>query len=278
MPDPIRPSSLLQDRAAIVTGGGSGIGRATCLRLAAAGVRVCVVDLDAERAEDTQKAIEMAGDAPGGTGHLALGLDVRSEGDMNAMARRAAEQFGRIDLLVHCAGILRGKGRPPRMLSEMTTEEWDDVLGTNLRGTFLADRAVLPAMIRQRSGLIVNLSSTSGRIGRAFDSAYCASKFGVIGLSESLAEEVRSFGIKVMVVCPDAVDTPLWEQNGPIRAPENALDPDRVAELIAYLAALPPDTILQNIVIQPFATRRRKKRAPGGSEGSGDPAKEGGAS
>jgi NAD(P)-dependent dehydrogenase (short-subunit alcohol dehydrogenase family) len=89
----------------------------------------------------------------------------------------------------------------------------------------------------------------------------------VIGLSESLAEEVRSFGIKVMVVCPDAVDTPLWEQNGPIRAPENALAPDRVAEVIAYLAALPADTILQNIVIQPFATRRRKKRASGGDDG-----------
>jgi NAD(P)-dependent dehydrogenase (short-subunit alcohol dehydrogenase family) len=194
---------------------------------------------------------------------------VRREEDMAAMAERTLERFGRIDVLVHCAGILRGKGRPPRMLAEMSAEEWDDVIATNLRGTFLANRAVIPAMLRSRAGQIVNLSSTSGRIGRAFDSAYCASKFGVIGLSESLAEEVRSFGIKVMVVCPDAVDTPLWDQNGPIRAPENALSPERVADLIGYLVGLPPDTILQNIVVMPFATRRRKKRPAGGSAEGG---------
>jgi 3-oxoacyl-[acyl-carrier protein] reductase len=258
------PPGRLREQVAVVTGGASGIGRAVCDRLAREGASVAIVDLDPERVEGVVKALS----AGGHEGVLGLALDVRREDDMAAMSERTLARFERIDVLVHCAGILRGKGRPPRTLAEMSTEEWDDVLGTNLRGTFLANRAVIPAMIRQRSGQIVNLSSTSGRIGRAFDSAYCASKFGVIGLSESLAEEVRSYGIKVMAVCPDAVDTPFWDQNGPIRAPENALAPARVADLIAYLVGLPADTILQNIVVMPFATRRRKKRpAEGPAEG-----------
>jgi len=261
------PVGRLREQVAVVTGGASGIGRAVCDRLAREGASLVIVDLDPERVEGVVKALSAAGHEA----VLGLALDVRREEDMAAMAERTLARFGRIDVLVHCAGILRGKGRPPRMLAEMSAEEWDDVVATNLRGTFLANRAVVPAMLRQRAGQIVNLSSTSGRIGRAFDSAYCASKFGVIGLSESLAEEVRSFGVKVMVVCPDAVDTPLWDQNGPIRAPENALSPARVADLIGYLVGLPADTILQNIVVMPFATRRRKKRPAEGSAEGGAP-------
>lgn len=256
----------LRDKVAIVTGGGSGIGQATCIRLATEGAKIVVVELDPTKTETTCK--ELA--ALGAPDPLALNADVRVEEEMESMAREALERHGRIDILVHCAGILR-KGGVPKMLAQLTTEEWDDVVATNLRGTFLANRAVLPTMIRQREGQIVNLSSTSGRVGRALDSAYCASKFGVIGLSESLAEEVRSYGIKVTAICPDAVDTPLWDQNGPIPVPEHALPPQRVADLIAYMLSLPQDTLLQNVILMPFKTRRRKKPSPGGagSEGTG---------
>jgi len=127
---------------------------------------------------------------------------------------------------------------------------------------------VVNPMIRQRSGQIINISSTLGRKGEAFESDYSASKFGVIGHSEALAEEVRPFGIKVMVICPGAVATNLWEQNWPIGAPELALPPERVADLIGYMVTLPPDTILQNVVVMPFKTRRRKKKAAGPESGA----------
>lgn len=260
---------LLGDQVAVVTGGGSGIGLATSLRLAREGARVVVVDLDPARAEAAAKRIAEEGfpDA------LAIGADVRREEDVSAMAARALERFGRIDILVHCAGIIRASKGNPRTVADLDTQEWDDVIGTNLRGTFLANRAVLPAMIRRRGGSIVNISSTSGRQGFAFAAAYCASKFGVIGFSESLAEEVRSFGIKVQVVCPGAVDTPLWDQNQSINAPGHALPAERVADLIAYMVTLPPDAILQNVVIMPFKTRRWKKRlgesADSGADGHG---------
>jgi NAD(P)-dependent dehydrogenase (short-subunit alcohol dehydrogenase family) len=139
-------------------------------------------------------------------------------------------------------------------------QEWGAVIDTNLKGTFLCNRAVLPIMIKQRGGQIINISSTSGLKGRAFDSVYCASKFGIIGLSEALSEEVRQYGIRVHVVLPDAVDTPIWEQNAPVRAPEDSLSPERIASVITYLVGLPGDTVLENLVIRPLRTRRRKKR------------------
>ncbi len=256
----------LESAVAIVTGGGSGIGHATCLWLAAEGARVVAVDVDPERAEETAKQIEKE---TGGES-LALALNVRREEEMEAMAARTLERFGRIDILVHSAGILHPKGGQPKVMAELSIEEWDAIVETNLRGTFLANRAVIQTMIGQRGGQIINISSTLGRKAEAFESAYSASKFGVIGHSESLAEEVRPFGIKVMVVCPGAVATKLWEQNGPIGAPKFALPPERVADLIGYLVTLPPDTILQNVVVMPFQTRRRKKK-PAGTESGAAP-------
>jgi NAD(P)-dependent dehydrogenase (short-subunit alcohol dehydrogenase family) len=250
-------AARLDGSVVIVTGSASGIGRATCERLVREGARLVVVDLDGLKTANVVERLT----AEGAKEVLGLPLSVRSEEDMETMARRTLERFGRIDILIHCAGILRGKPSNPRMLAELSTEEWDDVVATNLRGTFLANRAVLAAMIKQRSGQILNISSTSGRQGFAFASAYSASKFGVIGLSESLADEVRTYGIKVQVLCPGAVSTPLWDQNVSIQAPEHALPPERVADLIAYLVTLPPDTVLQNVVVIPSKLRRRKKAA-----------------
>src|SRR5262249_20528289 len=114
-------------------------------------------------------------------------------------------------------------------------------------------------MVAQRRGVIVNLSSTSGRHGLAYDAAYCASKFGVIGFSEALAEEVRSSGIKVHTVLPGAVDTAIWDQNRPLPRPEQILPPQRVAELILYLLTLPQDTILVRVAVTPCELGRRPK-------------------
>lgn len=242
-------------QVAIVTGGGSGIGRATCRALSRDGVSVIVVDIDKGAIDQT--ICELAA-VRGEEASMGIVADVRKENDLDEMVRRALGKFGRIDVLVHSAGILRGKGRSPKILAQISTDEMNEVIDTNLKGTFLCNRAILPVMIRQRAGKIINISSTSGRKGRAFDSVYCASKFGVIGLSESLAEEVRQYGIKVQTVLPDAVKTPFWDQNGPIPVPEYALAPERVAELIMYMLKLPEDTMVENIVISPFPIRKRK--------------------
>ncbi len=247
----------LAGQVAIVTGGGGGIGDATCLALGREGATIVVVDREGDRVDATLAELGRIRPAPDGGSALGIRVDVRDERQVEEMVGSALARFGRIDILVHCAGILRGGAGAPQMLVHISPREWDEVLGINLRGTFLCNRAVLPTMIAQRGGHIVNLSSTSGRQGRPFDAAYCASKFAVVGLSESLAEEVRQFGIKVHVVMPDAVRTPLWRQNGPVPPPADALPPERVADLITYLVTLPHDTILGNIVIGSFRSRRR---------------------
>lgn len=252
------PERGLAGQIAIVTGAASGIGRAVCLALAADGAMVVAADVDNSGLENT--LAELTGRFPIPR-RLGFACDVRREDDVERLVQRTLEEFdGRIDALVTCAAILRPAGTLPKPLVDTTTAEWDAVLETNLRGMFLCNRAVLTGMIARRSGHIVNLSSTSGRQGRALDAAYCASKFGVVGLSEALAEEVRPYGIKVHVVLPDAVATPMWNQNGPIPAPADALPPSRIADFIVYLLRLPEDTILVNPVIAPFRTRRRAQK------------------
>ncbi|MCP5195237.1 MAG: SDR family oxidoreductase [Gammaproteobacteria bacterium] len=238
----------LHDKVAIVTGGASGIGQATCLALAQAGTRVVVVGRNASRIQAT--LAEM--DPPTSGEHLGLALDVRDEADMQRMTAQTLEHFGRIDILVACAGVLRSDGRTLKTLTQLSIPEWDEVLDTNLRGVFLSNHAVLPTLLQQRRGDILNVSSVSGRQGRAYDAPYCASKFGVIGFSESLAVEVQSHGIRVQTVLPGAIKTPIWRQNGPIPPPTNALPPERVANLIIFMLALPPDTQLLAPAIVPY--------------------------
>jgi 3-oxoacyl-[acyl-carrier protein] reductase len=254
-------------KVVVVTGAASGIGRETALALATAGARLVAVDRSADGLEETLRTAstdERRSDPP----HLSITADVRREDDMAEMAEQAMERFGRIDVLVACAGILRANGRGPASVANTTVPEWQQVIDTNLTGVFLSNRAVLPAMTAQRCGSIVNLSSISGRVGRAFDASYCASKFGVIGFSESLAEEVRPYGIRVQAVLPDAVDTPLWQQNGQLPSPAAALPPERVARLIVFLLSLPEDTVLVCPTIAPFQTRRRRPGQAADLEGS----------
>jgi NAD(P)-dependent dehydrogenase (short-subunit alcohol dehydrogenase family) len=224
-----------------------------CEALATAGGDVVAVDVNEEGIYRTIAALENT------DRHLGLTLDVGKEADMETMVSNTLQRFGRIDNLVACAGILRAAGTSPKPLYELDPAEWDQVIDVNLTGTFLSNRAVLPYMLQKRTGNIINVSSTSGRQGRAFDSAYCASKFGIIGLSEALADEVRNQGVRVQVILPDAVETALWDQNGPIPMPSNALPPERIADFILFMLTLPEDTILGSPVIAPFRTRRKGK-------------------
>lgn len=245
----------LRGRVVVVTGGAGGIGLATVRAVAALGADVVVADLDAARVADAAAQAEAAGARA-----LAVAMDVRQEADHARMVAATLERFGRIDALVVCAGILRARSTPPKLLVDVGCDEWDEVMAVNLRGVFLANRAVLPTLVAQRSGTIVNLSSVQGLQGRAFDGPYCASKFGVIGLSQAVADEVRSYGIRVQALMPAAVATPMWQQNLPAPMPGDAIPPERVAELIVFMLLQPEDTMLVGPVIVPVGGRKRKAR------------------
>jgi NAD(P)-dependent dehydrogenase (short-subunit alcohol dehydrogenase family) len=247
----------LENRAVIVTGASGGIGSACAKLFAAHGAKLTLVD----RNESRLSALAAEIDA----GALTLVLDVTSENDMAQMASRTLQRFGSIDALVAAAGILRTGGEP-RTVIDTSYEEWCAVIEVNLTGIFLSNRAVLAAMLKQGYGDIVNISSTSGRQGRAFDAPYAASKFGIVGLSESLAEEVGRRGIRVQTLLPDAVSTTLWDQSGTTALkPPQMLAPERVAGFVLYLITLPRDAFLLNPVLQ--ALQVRTKRGPRPNEG-----------
>ncbi|HSO23512.1 MAG TPA: SDR family oxidoreductase [Chondromyces sp.] len=234
-------------KVAVVTGGSSGIGRAVAVALVERGVRVVVVGLTQARVSAVAGALRARSADPGDV--LPLTLDVRSESDMEQMAHSVLSRFGRIDLLVAAAGVARRPGSQrlvPYPAAQLPIDEWDAILDTNLRGTFLADRAVLPTMQARGSGTIVNVSSSPGGYrGQAFAAPYCASKFGVRGLTQSLAEEVRRLGIKVHCILPDAIDTPLLDRSTLAARLGTPLAPERVAELVVSLWTEPQDS--QNV-------------------------------
>ena len=241
----------------IITGAGSGIGRACVKLLSKKPGKLVLVDFNQESIDSLVVELKQEANIDNDD-ILALNLSVSSATDMSTMAAETLGRFGRIDCLIASAGILR-LGGTLKTIADTTLEEWNAVLETNLTGTFLSNQAVLTAMLEQKQGDIINISSTSGRQGRPFDGPYSASKFGIIGLSESLAEEVSIQGIRVQTVLPDAVETPLWDQNGPAALkPVSTLPPERVAEFILFLLDLPRDTYLPNPVIAPM--KQRKKR------------------
>ena len=188
----------LQGQTAIVTGASRGIGRAIALRLAEAGARVCVNYHTAAQAahEVAEEACRRAGDA------FAVGADVTREEEVESLVRAVLDRWGRVDVLVNNAGIIRDK-----LLLRMTTEDWDTVLDTNLRSTYLVTRCVLPHMVRQRYGRILNITSVIGLTGNAGQTNYAASKAGVIGFTRALAREVASRNITVNAVAPGFVGT-----------------------------------------------------------------------
>ena len=248
-----------QHKVYIITGAGSGIGRACAELLAQRDCRLTLVDFNSDALDNVAHELRQAG-GPGTDDLLTLKLSVRSADDMQTMARKTLEHFGRIDCLVASAGILR-VGGSLKTIADTSLDDWNAVIETNLTGVFLSNQAVLTAMMEQKQGDIVNISSTSGKQGRPFDGPYSASKFGIIGLSESLAEEVSSHGVRVQTVLPDAVETPFWDQNGPAALkPVNVLPPDRVAEFILFLMDLPRDTYLPNPVIAPMKQRRKRRK------------------
>lgn len=246
----------MDERVAIVTGGSSGIGRETCIALGEIGVRVVAVGRDFERLTATVERVRKSR-AKQDDVAVGLALDVRVPDDMQRMADETVRRLGRIDILVSCAGLLRPAGVGVRAFDKIPLDEWRTVLDTNLSGTFFSNRAVLPHMMNRRSGDIINVSSKSGRKGLAFDGPYCASKFGVIGLTQALAEEVRRYGIRVQAVLPGTFETQVWTQRGLLPPPRHLPPGRRVADWIVHLLNQPMDTVVEAPMIEPAQTPAR---------------------
>jgi len=190
----------LTGKIALVTGGASGIGAGVAQVLASEGATVAIGDLAAAG------AAAVAGRLPGPGRHAGVRLDVTDRVSTDAAVRRIEAELGTIDVLVNNAGI-----SCVTPFLDISDAEWNRLFGVNLHGVLVVTQRVLPPMLRRRSGRIINISSMAGKEGLPNLSHYCATKFGVIGLTQSLAREVAASSVTVNAVCPGVVRTPLWD-------------------------------------------------------------------
>lgn len=250
----------LKDRVAVVTGGGSGIGRATCLVFADEGARVVVADLHAENAKRVAKEVEEKGRQA-----LAVSTDVANSAQVATLFQKAVERFGTVDILVNAAGIGEPPGKAHEMIARrarevqekgravsslevtrnLTNEEWNRMLNIHLSGTFFCTREALKIMEPKRYGKIVNISSGAGQVGLPGWPHYGAAKAGIIGFTKSVAVEVIPCGIYVNAIAPGYIDTPMtqaqtevvrlgWLAASPIGRPGQA---EEIAYAALYLAS-----------------------------------------
>jgi len=222
----------LKDKVAVVTGAARGQGRSHCLSLAKEGINIVAVDICRDLPKSMLKYRLATGSELNklvsevrklGRKSLGVRTDVSKEDEVKEMVSRAVDEFGKIDILVNNAGI------QPSLLTVWDTpsETWNKVIDVNLKGVFLCCKFVVPHMIRQKSGKIINISSLLGLKGAPNSGAYCASKFGVIGLTQALATEVGQYNINVNTICPGVLDTAMtrgivqeWVEKLGMKTPE----------------------------------------------------------
>ncbi|MBA3871060.1 MAG: glucose 1-dehydrogenase [Anaerolineae bacterium] len=233
----------MEGKIALVTGGGNGIGQAVCLEFARQGAKVMVVDIDAAAAKKTAAAIRDSG----GEAH-SFQADVSQSSHVQAYVEHTVKTFGRIDTFFNNAGI-EGIITP---LAEYSEDNWDRVIGINLKGSFLGLRYVLPVMIAQKKGTIVNTASVAGMVGAPGMAAYSASKHAIIGLTRTAAGEVGKQGVRVNAVCPGPINTRMIHSlEGMINPAEPSAvarantarnpmgrygEPEEVARIVVFLA------------------------------------------
>lgn len=230
----------LAGKITLVTGGGRGIGAAIARRLSALGAETVICGRTLAHIEDTASQIKSEGGKS-----RALLCDVSDWNSVAALAGKVKDAFGKLDILVNNAGI-GGFGGP---LHTMPAEKWDAILNTNLRGVFYTIKAFQPLLVAAGGGHIINISSIAGKNALPNGAAYAASKWGLNGLSYSVAEELRAQKIRVAVICPGSTHTELSPHEG--KSSEKMLQPDDIAHAVAMLVTQAPQSFASEIVIRP---------------------------
>ena len=230
----------LTGKVSIVTGAGRGIGRAISLALSRSDARVAL----AARSELELRAVAEEIKSENGEA-LVIPTDLTRDEDMERLVKRTLQEWGSIDVLVNNAGW--GKTTP---VVSARTEDWDRTFQVNLRAPMVLSRLVLPAMIEKKAGAIINISSISGKTGQANTAAYAASKFGLIGFTESLFEEVREYGVKVAAIVPGFVDTPLIPRARRLDR-SKMIRPEDIAQTVLFVLSCSPGACPVEITVRP---------------------------
>jgi 3-oxoacyl-[acyl-carrier protein] reductase len=227
---------------ALVTGATLGIGRATAFALGRAGYRVGVCARTAARVDALLRDLGAEGIEAAGRA-----ADVSHPADVQALVALVSRSLGPVDTLINNAGIAR-----LRPFAELSLEDWDATMATNVRSLYLVTREVLPGMRARKHGFIVNVASLAGKNAFVGGSAYVASKHAVLGFSKTLMLEVRKDGVRVMAVCPGSVDTPLMRDQSVLNPNRDSiLKPEDVAQAILDALRMPPRALLSEIDIRP---------------------------
>ncbi|HEX3275436.1 MAG TPA: SDR family NAD(P)-dependent oxidoreductase [Gemmatimonadales bacterium] len=227
---------------AFVTGATHGIGRATALTLGRAGFAVGICARTTGRVDALVAELRAEGIAAAGAA-----ADVGRPDQVEAAVARVTGELGEIGVLVNNAGVLIA-----RPFEELTLEDWDTTMATNLRSLFLVTRAVLPGMRRRREGTVVNIASLAGRNGFVGGTAYTASKHAVLGFARSLMLEVRKEGIRVITICPGSVDTAMLQDQPMLKSdPARILRPEDVAETVLHAVRLPARALVSELDVRP---------------------------
>ena len=232
--------SELAGQVAVVTGAGRGIGAAIAYRLARLGAHVVLCARTRQSLETVSSGI-----ASEGGQSTVLECDVTELKSVEAAAASIEQRFGRVDILVNNAGV----GTFDTPLHQVPPPEWERVMNTNLRGAYYCIRAITPLMIRSGGGHIINISSLAGKNALPNGAVYAASKWGLNGLTYSVAEELRGHNIRVSVICPGSVHTDFGPHSG--KSPEKMLQPDDVAHAVAMLVTQAPQSFASEILLRP---------------------------
>ncbi len=229
----------LKDQVALVTGASRGIGLAIARKVGQMGARVAICARNRERLQRAADSLRREGISA-----LPISADVADAGSVAVLVETTRRELGEIAVLVNNAGI--GAFGP---VQEIDEADWDAVLDTNLKGVFLCTKAVAPQMIRRRSGHIINIGSLAGKNAFAGGGVYCASKWGLQGLSYCMAEDLRGYGIRVSVICPGTVRTEFSPHAG--KDPRKMLQPEDVAHAVAMLLTQAPQSFISEVLLRP---------------------------
>ncbi len=229
----------LENKIAIVTGSSSGIGKAIALRFAEEGASIVIAARRLELCEQSAATIR----ARGGQAAV-IQTDVTDEVQVTRLISETIQQFGGIDILVNNAGILLGKD-----IAETSTDTFDHVMNTNLRGMFFCCREGIRVMKKKGGGNIINMSSVAGVESWSGTGTYSASKFGILGLTQALADEGRPHKVRVTAICPGRVADELVDASREEREQSGLIDPFDIAETAVYLATLGPNAIVHRLVV-----------------------------